>query len=421
MEGRLVTDPNAIADLDGQKDYVPPEQSVNGSLINDPNVIKSLESMPDYSQLQNQQANTQINNLPSQNNLQKYFPEPSLPLGMNIFSGLLGSFLPKDQQQIVNRLPQALTNQPYGLSNKIAANAGSVIPAILTGGESLLGQALAGGAQGAMQAEPGDRWNSAMNNALGTIALGKLVPGIINYLRPVSPKFAASGIQKAHDELLNKAQEGFQKVSSEVNNRNVNQVPTDKDLISKIRDYFPKTNRSNALLDAAESGDYNALRDLQSDLWTRGTKSVGSDLIADRNAGEEMLDLRDEINNHISNHLINTGNSDLDNILNNSRKDYSILRQYYYSHPTIAKLVDPNIRKIPKNIMNVLSENSVTMNRLKDMHPFINSDINSLNMRNNIWKYLKGAGIGAGGLIAAYHLLHPGNPANITNVVSPES
>ena len=142
--------------------------------------------------------------------------------------------------------------------------------------------------------------------------------------------------------------------------------------IDDIRDYFPNTKANNKLLENAETGDYDSLRKLQSDLYTRGKKNLQSDLQADRDRGEEMLDKRNDINQAISAHLKNTGNEDLGNILDSSIKDWRTLQDVYYNknmNNAIKKLVNPDIRKIPNNLPNILKEKSIPMQKFKDFHP----------------------------------------------------
>ena len=148
--------------------------------------------------------------------------------------------------------------------------------------------------------------------------------------------------------------------------------------IDDIRDYFPNTKANNKLLENAETGDYDSLRKLQSDLYTRGKKNLQSDLQADRDRGEEMLDKRNDINQAISTHLKNTGNEDLGKILDSSIKDWRTLQDVYYNknmNNAIKKLVNPDIRKIPNNLPNILKEKSIPMQKFKDFHPGLESAI----------------------------------------------
>ena len=264
---------------------------------------------------------------------------------MNVASGLMSSVMPNNgpngQSQVMSNLPQIAMGQTPGMAENIASGIGSSIPSLMTGGESKLGQAASGGIIGALQAQPGEALKSGLTNALTTLGLGTTLPYISKLVRPVDSNEIAKEIQSAHDQLSDKASQGFQNVSQGVNDRGITQVPINPNLIEDISNYFPKTKSSNALINNAKSGDYNSLRDLQSDLWTRATKASKSNLIADQNQAEEMFDKRDQINDYISNHLKNTGNDDLDNLLNQSRYDYANLKNTFYD-----KNLNSGIRKL---------------------------------------------------------------------------
>jgi hypothetical protein len=199
-----------------------------------------------------------------------------------------------------------------------------------------------------------------------------IAPGLL----PMTKNSLISKILTPHDTLENRAQEGFEKVSQEVQNRGINKIPINTEnntsLIEGLNDYFPNTKASKKLLENASSGDYDSLRQLQSDLYTRGKKSLQSDLQAERNQGEEMLDKRNDINQAISDHLKNTGNEDLGNILDSSISDWKKLQDVYYNkniNNSIKKLVNPDIRKIPNNLPKILKEKSIPMQNFKDFHP----------------------------------------------------
>lgn len=197
----------------------------------------------------------------------------------------------------------------------------------------------------------------------------------VNALRTIDPAKVAKSIQDSHDTLHTSAVNDFKNVEKGAYNRNVSSVPLRPDLISDIYDHplIPKSEKMKSILNAAYTGDYSGLRDLQSELWQRGTKAVRSPLISESNAGETLFDLRDEVNNSIKNHLINTGNRDLANMLGQGVNKYKLLKDTYFSKKTpaaIKNLVDPESRKIPNKLMDVLSQESKPMNRVKEQNPF---------------------------------------------------
>ena len=361
--------------------------------------------------------------------------------GLNIGQGLLNipysavnAINPSAAASMESNLPNFLRhsnidfNQTLGVQNPGASDAfirsaANIIPAIATGGESLLGQSAAyGGLQG-IQAPIGHQLSSGVENALGAFGLGKLLPGAYQLVRPVSAQSTAAGIQATHDALSDAATKGFQYVSNEAANRGISQVPSkyiNSDLIDQAGSFLSKNKANNSLLDAASSGDYNALRNLQTSLWQKATKAVASDDPAISNQGEEMFDVRDRINDGIYNHLVDSGNQDLANALDNARGNYKQLQDTYYNKNlprSIPKLVDPDVRKIPDNLLKVLSEYSIPMQNVRNANPFVNNDINSQALKDNYLTWLKRAGIAGGALAAGYHYLKPSAPSGGGNAV----
>ncbi len=236
-----------------------------------------------------------------------------------------------------------------------------------------------------------------------------------------SQKGIKNALLSSHDALENDASQAFKTVSDQVNGRRINQIPTNNNpnlspqFFKNMMNYYPNTRASTDLLNQASSGDYNALRKLQTDLYTRAKKNLGSDLEADRMKGEEMMESRNDINQAISNHLKNTGNNDLDDLLTGARNDWSTLQNTYYNQDlpsSLIKMFDKNVRKIPDNLTSILSENSIPMNNLKDFHPGITQKVNAINTRNKLAKYVAGAGgLGVGGTWL-YNQMFGGQPTH---------
>lgn len=227
------------------------------------------------------------------------------------------------------------------------------------------------------------------------------------------PSITSKGIAKdiiikPHDILENKATYGFKKVSNEINKRGINNIPVNEEEIKSLSEYFPKTKQSEQLINDASIGKYNALRKIQSELYTRGKKNLGSDLETDRLRGEEMFEKRNNINESISNHLKNTGNHDLDKKLNESRMQYKKLQDTYYNpyiNNAIVKMVDKDIRKIPNNLMTILKEDSKPMRNFINSHPGLNASIT----RNYIARLLSKGTAGIAGIYGLKNYLSPSN------------
>ena len=251
---------------------------------------------------------------------------------------------------------------------------------------------------------PGEKLlRSGLSNILNIGAATKLVNAIKQAAFLKTKGSIKNTILNTHDALENRASEGFKTVSSEVNNRGISQIPTnliDPNMVDNLKEYFPKTKIVNSLLNAGSYGDYNALRKIQSDLYKNGKKNLGSSLESDRLKGAEMFEKREDINQAISKHLQNTGNYDLDNILNDARNDYKTLQKVYYNpnmNKTIVNMVNKDYRKIPNNLMAVLKEKSNPMQKLKDFHPGLESAVKRYGIRKNALSRLMKYGLPIGG------------------------
>jgi hypothetical protein len=205
-------------------------------------------------------------------------------------------------------------------------------------------------------------------------------------------KSLKNSVLKMHDTLESRANKAFNEVSSEVEKRNLPHVNIDPYMIDDLRGYFPKTKSANTLLDEAKKGSYNALRKLQTDLYTKGKKNLGSSLETDRMRGAEMLEKRNDINESISNYLKDTGNMDLYDTLNKARSDWATLQKIYYNkkmNKSIVNMVNKDFRKTPKNLSNILLEESNPMKSLKDFHPGLENNLNKFLMKKNALSQLK--------------------------------
>ena len=129
----------------------------------------------------------------------------------------------------------------------------------------------------------------------------KIIPGLIksgiNKIFPTK-SFIKNSLLNTHDALETGASNSFKTVSDLANQRGIAPVPEMKSVTDELRSYFPQTKQANSLLNDASTGNYNALRKLQSELYTRGKKNISSDLETDRMKGEEMMEKRNNINRY---------------------------------------------------------------------------------------------------------------------------
>lgn len=213
--------------------------------------------------------------------------------------------------------------------------------------------------------------------------------GIKAIFKKPNAKELAYSVQRGHDKELMESSGLYNKVKNDISDRGIEKFPVTKELLDEAKANLPKTRAYDKLIGNAESGDYEAIHKLQSDLGTRGTKALGSDEFATNNIGEEMLDTRNKLNELIENHLEKTGHKDLADTLKQGREQFRKLKQNYYSHPAIAKLVHEESRKIPKNPLSIFSEESKPMKRLLEKHPEVKNALETKENAEQLLKLLK--------------------------------
>jgi hypothetical protein len=416
--GASVTDPKLLADLNGSSVSNTPSVSQNlikqvndatqqpTGLYDRANYLANPMQDPNFSNL-NQQQQLQRLSLAANSPDNVNFVSP----GFNPFSGSAKTLADIGTNALSLAAPELkvggpIANTLIGGPLRIAGNTG--INAILGASnapDNMVGGAEAGGLAG------------LTGNVIGRGASTAADLGL-----PVSSKGLSQVIQSDHDALAASAANGFNNTTNQVIARGVDQVPSkyiDSGLIDQIRDnkYLPNTPEQRSLLNAAESGDFSSLRQLQTSLWQKGTKAAASPDPAINNKAEEMFDTRDQINDGIESHLRDSGNDDLADQLNKSMSDYANLKQTYFSHPTIANMVDPEKQIVPDNLLNILSEDSKRMDRLRASNPVIQNAVDKTQNQKLALK-VGSRGLGtAAALGAAYHFLKPTNPlsGNLAN------
>ena len=241
--------------------------------------------------------------------------------------------------------------------------------------------------------------------------VGSFARGIKSALTKIKPKELAYGVQKGHDVAEKEASGLYNLVKDQSKARNVKQIDIGEEAIDKAKSYLPKTDATKKLLEKARYGDYDALHDLQSDLWKHATRKASSPLAAEQNEAEEIFEQRDKLNNLIHSNLEESGHKDLSEALTKGRKLYRNMKETYYSHPGVAKLVERGQRLVPKNPMEMFSEESDPMRKLYAAHPEVERAVKTNEIAKKfmegIGKYKKrGIGLGAaGGALYGYHQL----------------
>lgn len=228
------------------------------------------------------------------------------------------------------------------------------------------------------------------------------IPSVIKTLATkLDPKSLVKEVQQGHDVLENVATGMYDFIKNKAKNFN---IKIDENILNKAEELLAKTSKVKKMISSARGGDYNAIHDVQSELGKLGRSGIIHDLPSAQREGQEMLDVRDVINEGIKNNFISQGQNDLAHILEGARNKYRDLIQTYYKHPGIGKMVEHDQRLVPRNIIHFFSEESEPMNKIIERHPEIQRALELSKAKDDIIKNIKYAGIGVpvtGGTIAA--------------------
>lgn len=245
-------------------------------------------------------------------------------------------------------------------------------------------------AMGGYLAEPA----FAMAKAAPSVAK-KMVPNALkdaweSLTKSIDAKSLARTAQQSHDKLKNEAVNIFRDTKKEFSNRNLPPVQLPKSYIDSARKHLPETEEIDKLLKKAESGDFNAIRQLQSELGQEGSSYSGSKLITEKKTGKEILDLRRQINKATEDHLNAVGANDLSGNIKSANDMYTKMHETYYKHPTIRSMVDKSKgRIIPRNPMTAFSEESDRIKPFHNEHPEIKEAVDLTENKKRLMKKLK--------------------------------
>lgn len=226
--------------------------------------------------------------------------------------------------------------------------------------------------------------------------------------KSIDSKNLARGVQKAHDLLEQKAKDIYKSVRGEATNRKIGNFEVPEDILKSVEKHLSSSAEDKALIEKVRNGDFQALRDLQSQLGEEGSSFLNSELASEKKIGREIMSTRKQINNAIEQNLEKGGNKDLAEQIKEANDLYSKKHDIYYSHPTIRRMVDKKKgRVIPRNAMNAFSEESDRIVPLHNAHPEVKSAVELQEKKNKIGKFLKipGAAAAFGGGDALIHYL----------------
>lgn len=305
--------------------------------------------------------------------------------------------------------PQNIT-QALGRGVGNMASLGALGAPLVAGGEAaipgLLGASLGAGGAGAALEEGSmkDRLISGLMSAFipslakGVSAAGRL--GVAAIKNP-TPRHAADILQEAEKVSLKQASDPFKKASAEAEKRGVTAIGVDKDIIQFSRKALADTQANKKLIREAKEGNYESLRDLQSDLGKRARKIIAKKdpTNAELNFAEEMEEYRNKINTSIYDHFEQTGNKDLADMVKEGMNKYRQHMELYYKKPQIAKLVGED-EEVSDNLLKTLKKDSKYYKKLRAAHPELDKVLQTTEDKEFLNKlYKKALGLGAVGAV----------------------
>lgn len=243
-------------------------------------------------------------------------------------------------------------------------------------------------------ATPGDVVDKGLG-AAGALALGaggKLAAKTASAVSTKVPAFLrgltndstvdslVKAVQKPHDILSNTADQLYGYVRDAIKKRNIS-IPVKPEYLQKAEEILPKTRASKKLISDARSGDYEAVHDLQSQLYKKGTKGLLSDDVAIQNQADEIMELRQGINDDLKNNLMQSGHVDIAHVLQQGKTMHKQLMDTYFNKNLpkgIGKLVQSELRLVPENPENLFNQNSVPMQKFLKHHPEVTQHVQGI-------------------------------------------
>lgn len=247
-------------------------------------------------------------------------------------------------------------------------------------------------ALGAEGQQAGDELLRGLPRDIALAPLARAIPAtsaaVRSGINKIMPENAYKFIQRSHDIKEKELSDIFKDVSEKAQEAKV-KVQLPKNLISEIIKNGPKTDRFKDFVGKAKNGDYDALRKLQSELYTRGKAYKNSPHASETDFGDILFEHRAKINDSIIKALVKAQRPELAEKLHNARIGWRELEDVYYSNPTIAKLVGAE-REVPFTYTGLRKESAYNK-RLKETHPEIERKLKNTRRAKQI-SALLGAG-----------------------------
>ncbi len=242
--------------------------------------------------------------------------------------------------------------------------------------------------------------------------IGALIRGLKNNS---TAEDLVQAIQKPHDIMQSTVDDLYGQVRNAIKNRNI-RPKINHEYLDEISTYPSMNSKTHQeLIQKAKDGDYEAIHALQSSLYKKGTKdTLNSDSVIETR-GENLLQLRDKINENLEQDLLKNGHIDVAHVLNLGKKANAELKNTYFDRllpKGIGKLVAHELRLVPENPEKLLSQNSVPMDIFRQKHPEAAKHAQGIKEKKQAIKALEktliGLGVGGGataGIKSIYDLL----------------
>jgi len=317
--------------------------------------------------------------------------------------GLTQLISDEDIPKVKEYVPQNIQELIGQIGGGIGANVGAAAPLIAAGealapaalGEFLPSLLSASGA-GAALSPKGERMQGAMEYAAPMAAfkateplIGSLLKALKAHRRKVMPENTYDKLVQAYDNKKNVLGDIFQFVSNEAKQRGIEKVgEIPPEVFEMAEEYGLKTPSYKLLLKNAKTGDYDAVRRLYSRAGEFERKAEKSQ---DWEKAHVFNEIKQLINDGLSEHFKQTGHPDLGQWLDYTRQGYRRLQNLYKSpfEPKIRKLVGEN-REYPETLK-PLTRNARSTKALLDAHPEVAHDIEAYNTLKQFEEKLKKA------------------------------
>jgi hypothetical protein len=144
-------------------------------------------------------------------------------------------------------------------------------------------------------------------------------------------------------------------------------TPLNKSFWGELSHNMDTAKSTKDLIKQAKTGNFDALRKLQSDMGKRSNWLKSKDTSADYDMGKNLGELRDSLNDYIENHFEKSGYENISNMIKEGMNKYRQVMQTY-KDPLIAKAIGPE-EEISEGLLKRTMKTSKTMKQLRKANP----------------------------------------------------